>query len=247
MDRPALAWAGQTGAMRTYGQYCPIARAAEVLGERWTPIILRSVLSGADTFTRIAGEAPGIPRTLLTHRLQALQQVGVIEATPKPSGHGSRYHATAAGRELAPVLLAMGGWAERWLELRPEHLDPGMVLDAWCRHDLDRGRLPDRRVVARFDFPDQPHKTDRFWFIFDGERSEVCRTYPGFDEDLIVTTDSRTLIEWHLRRIEWSDALRSERISVSGPRELARALPSWDRRAQAVAIRRGTPPASVGR
>lgn len=242
MDRPPLACTRQTGGMRTYGQYCPIARAAEVLGERWTPIILRSVLTGADTFTRIADEAPGIPRSLLTHRLRALQQVGVIKTTPSPAGHGSRYHATAAGRELAPVLLAMGGWAERWLELRPEHVDPGMVLDAWCRHDLDRVRLPDRRVVARFDFVDQPHKTDRFWFIFDGDRSEVCRTYPGFDEDLIVSTDARSLTEWHLRRLEWLEALRSERITISGPRDLARALPGWNKRSQAVAIRRGRPP-----
>jgi hypothetical protein len=95
---------------------------------------------------------------------------------------------------------------------------------------LAENLLPDHRVVARFDFPDQPEKANRLWFIFNADRSEVCRAAPGFDEALIITADATALTLWHLGRIEWSDAIRSGRIRVSGPPRLARALPTWNRR-----------------
>ena len=176
--------------MRTYGQYCPIARAAEILSERWTPIILRNLLLGATTFGQIADGAPGISRTLLAYRLKELEQAGVITSTIRAKGHGRAYALTRAGSDLNGVMLAMGTWGERWLELGPPHLDPGVVLDSWIRWYLARENLPDRRVVVRFDLPDRPRKADQLWIIFDGDQSEVCRTNPGYDEDLIVQASS---------------------------------------------------------
>jgi DNA-binding HxlR family transcriptional regulator len=215
--------------MRTYGQYCPIARAAEILAERWTPIILRNLLLGATTFGEVADGAPGISRTLLAYRLRELEQAGVIDRTGSPRGRDSRYVLTQAGRDLNAVMLAMGTWGERWMEMTPRHTDPGVVLDSWRRWYLARERLPEQRVVARFDFPDQPKKIEQLWMIFDGERTEVCRSNPGFDEDLVVTVDSRALSEWHLGRLTWADGLRSGRIAVAGAPSLARALPKWNR------------------
>jgi DNA-binding HxlR family transcriptional regulator len=215
--------------VRTYGQYCPIARAAEILAERWTPIILRNMLLGATTFGEIVDGAPGIPRTLLTTRLRDLQRAGVISTTPNPRGRGSLYELTGAGRDLNAVMLALGTWGERWIEMGPRHTDPGVVLESWTRWYLAKDRLPDRRVVARFDFPDMPKKIECLWMIFDGTRTEVCRTNPGFSEDLVVTIDSRSLSEWHLGRLAWGDGLRSGRIAVDGPRSLAQALPRWNR------------------
>ena len=165
--------------MRTYGQYCPIARASEILAERWTPIILRNLLHGSTTFTAIADGAPGIPRTILTKRLRELERVGVIEATPNPSGRGFVYRPSEAGRDLADVMAAMGRWGERWIELAPEHLDPGMVLHAWVHWYLALDRLPTRRVVVRFDFPVLRGTGSSLWIIFDAERSEVCLHQPG--------------------------------------------------------------------
>jgi DNA-binding HxlR family transcriptional regulator len=147
--------------MRTYGQYCPIARASEVLAERWTPIILRNMLLGSTAFTDIAAGAPGISRTLLTSRLRELARAGVVETAPNPAGRGSVYRLTAAGRDLAGVMAALGTWGERWMELAPEHLDPGVVLHAWVTYYLARERLPARRVVAQFDFPGLPRKGGR--------------------------------------------------------------------------------------
>ncbi len=216
--------------MRTYGQYCPIARATEVLAERWTPIIIRNLLNGSTTFTEILEDAPGISRTLLTGRLRELEKAGVVEIRPNPSGNGSVYHLTEAGEDLQDVIVSIGMWGERWLDLGPQHVNPGVVLNSWCNWYLATDRLPSQRVVVRFDLPDEPKKTGQAWIIFDGDNSEVCRSHPGFEEDLVVTAESKALAEWHLGRIEWTDAIRAGRIQVLGPPRLARALPNWNKR-----------------
>jgi DNA-binding HxlR family transcriptional regulator len=216
--------------VRTYGQYCPIARAAEILATRWTPLILRNLLLGGTTFTEIADGAPGIPRSLLTTRLRELEQAGVITRSMRADGHGPTYHLTRSGEDLRAVMFALGVWGERWIELAPEHLDPGVTLSSWVRWYLAEEHLPPTRVCARFDFPDRTRKSNQLWILFDGPRSEVCRTFPGFNEDLVVTLESRALAEWHLGRISWGDGLRTGRITVSGPPGLAAALPTWNRR-----------------
>jgi DNA-binding HxlR family transcriptional regulator len=219
--------------MRTYGQYCPIARASEILAERWTPIILRNLLNGSTTFTEIADGAPGIPRSLLTARLRELQRAGVVETAPNPAGRGFRYHPTEAGRDLASVMAGLGIWGERWMELAPEHLDPGVVLHAWCSWYLVTERLPAHRVVVRFEFPELTRKGGVLWIIFDRDTAEVCRKDPAFEIDVYVTAEARALAEWHLGRIEWTDAVDDGRIAVLGSIDLARALPTWNRRSAA--------------
>jgi DNA-binding HxlR family transcriptional regulator len=228
-----------TSHMRNYGQYCPIARAAAVLAERWTPIILRNLLNGCTTFTDIADGAPGIPRSLLTSRLRELERVGVVWSEANPAGRGSLYHLTEAGQDLEGLLHALGEWGERWLELAPEHADPYVVLWAWCEWYLERERLPDYRVVVRFEFADQPLRSRCFWIVFDGDRSEVCRKDPGYDVDLVVEAESLALAEWHLGRVSWLDALRADRIRVTGPRGLGRMLPTWNRRSAFAAVAHG--------
>lgn len=219
-----------TSTVRTYGQYCPIARASEVLAERWTPIIIRDLLNGSTTFGELANGAPGLSRTLLTTRLRELERVGVVTRAPLEGGRKYRYGLSESGRGLAEVLVAMGKWGEQWMELAPQHLDAGVVLNSWVNLYLATDRLPQKRVVARFDIPEMPKKGNQLWIIFHGTDSEVCRSDPGYQEDLVVTVDARALAEWHLGRIEWSEALRAGRIQVSGPRGLAKALPTWNLR-----------------
>ncbi|CAN5424434.1 winged helix-turn-helix transcriptional regulator [soil metagenome] len=217
--------------MRSYRQYCPIARASQVVAERWTPIIMRNLLSGAETFTELSDGAPGMSRSLLTTRLRELERVGVVQIGPHPAGRGHLYRPTAAGRDLAVVLMAMGDWAEEWFELAPEDSDPGFLLHTWIARYLEVDKLPDFRVVVRFDLVDQPAGKGRFWVLFDGSRSEVCATHPGYEEDVVVMGESTALAEWHCGKLDWSEALRSRRLQVQGPRELARGLPTWNRRA----------------
>jgi DNA-binding HxlR family transcriptional regulator len=216
--------------MRTYGQYCPIARSSELLAERWTLIILRNILVGFRTFNEIADGAPGLSRGLLSKRLRELERAGIIEIRPKPDGPGSSYEPTPAGRELAELMSALERWGRKWAELKPEHAHPGVVLWAWASFFLDRDRLPRRRVVIRFDFPTLQGPARRAWLLIEGRDTEYCLKHPGGDEELIVVVhDPLAFVRWHIGQIQWRDALRSGAIEVMGSPELAKALPTWNR------------------
>jgi DNA-binding HxlR family transcriptional regulator len=217
--------------MRSYGQYCPIARASELLAERWSIIILRNILVGCQTFNEIAEGAPGLSRGLLAKRLRGLEHVGLIEIRAKPAGRGSTYEPTEAGRELSEVMLALHDWGTKWAELKPEHAHPGVVLWAWVTFWLDQERLPQRRAVVRFEYPTLPGPAPRAWLLIERGDAEVCLKHPGGEEDLIVMIhDPLAFARWHLGKVEWRDVLRSGAIEVQGSRTLARALPSWNRR-----------------
>jgi DNA-binding HxlR family transcriptional regulator len=114
--------------VRTYGQYCPIARGAEIFAERWTPLIIRNLQLGCGNFSAILEGAPGLSRTLLSQRLKQLERLGVVESAPKPGGRGHRYELTSSGHELFTVCQTLGEWGARWLEIAPENLDPFVAL-----------------------------------------------------------------------------------------------------------------------
>jgi DNA-binding HxlR family transcriptional regulator len=217
--------------MRSYGQYCPISRASEILAERWTMLVIRNLLLGCTTFNAIAGGVPGMSRSLLTARLRALEDAGVIATVPRRGRRGREYQLTDAGRALWDVVEPLAAWGQRWLELQPEHSDPSFVLWAWVHVHLCRERLPERRVVAQFDFPDQRPPHHRFWVLFEHGGAELCHAHPGYDPELYVRARSVAFTRWHVGALAWREALRSGAIRVDGPRTLARALPSWNERA----------------
>jgi DNA-binding HxlR family transcriptional regulator len=221
----------QAWRVKTYGQYCPIARTSELLGERWSIIILRNILVGCQTFNEIADGAPGLSRGLLSRRLRELERAGVIEIRPKPDGPGSTYEPTPAGRELSEIMFALENWGRKWAELKPEHAHPGVVLWVWANFFLDRNRLPRRRVLVRFEYPTLPGSGRRSWLLIERGDAEYCLKYPGGEEELIViVNDPLAFARWHSGQIEWGDALRSGAIEVKGAPALARALPTWNRR-----------------
>ena len=215
--------------MRTYGQYCPIARASELLHERWTVIILRNiVLVGCRSFNEIAEGAPGLSRGLLSTRLRDLEHAGVIEIHRRSHGPGFTYEPTEAGRALSEVMLALQRWGTKWVELKPEQAHPGVVLWAWATLYLVRERLPRRRVLVRFDYPTLSAPGNRSWLLIEKGDAEICEKYPGGEESLLVVVNNPvTFARWHLGEIEWGAVLRSEAIVITGPRTLARALPTW--------------------
>lgn len=214
--------------MRNYGQFCPIARGSAILAERWTPIILRNVLLGCNTFNDIAAGAPGLSRALLTRRLRELARYGVIEIRPKPDGRGSLYEPTLTGRELWPVLNAIGDWAEQWMYVTDEHADPDVVLWSWFGSFLVNDRLPDHRATVRFDLMHHDRRW-RCWVLVDHGDAEICNFDPGFGDDVVVTVDNALVFaRWHLGLLDWAAALRSGGLTVRGDADLRRALPSWN-------------------
>jgi DNA-binding HxlR family transcriptional regulator len=212
--------------MRTYGQYCPIARGAEIFAERWTPLIIRNLYLGCASFSEILRGAPGLPRTVLSQRLKQLQRLAIVASTPKPGG-GYYYTLTPAGHDLYKVCAALGEWGAQWLEIAPEHLDPFVALWSMC-NALRRDRLPDRRVVIRFDFTGR-HR-ERYWLLIEHEEVEICKDYAGLDEDLYVTAEAEAFVKWHAGQLTWAEATRSGRIQLHGPSWLVRAFPTWNAR-----------------
>jgi DNA-binding HxlR family transcriptional regulator len=221
--------------MKSYGQYCPIARASEVFAERWTPLIVRNIFLGCETFSAIQAGAPGIPRSLLRQRLSLLEKIGVVASVAKAQGRGSRYVLTEAGRELWEVCDALGRWGTHWLEAAPWHLDPYIVLWSFTQ-GAKTDRLPPGHVTVQLDFIDQPLKNRHFWLVLDRGDIELCVSDPGFTADLIVSAETEAFARWYMGQLSWAAVLRTKRVSVDGPRELARGFPTWSDRSRYAAL-----------
>jgi DNA-binding HxlR family transcriptional regulator len=211
--------------VRTYGQYCPVARTAEIFAERWTPIIIRNLLAGVTTFGQLLAGAPGIPKALLAERLAGLQRAGIVERRTGP-GRRVTYGLTDAGRDLKPLCDAMGAWGMRWLEVEPQHVDPAYVLWATARL-VDVEALPPGQVTVRVDLREAAGGP--YWLLLHRPVAEVCTHYPGTSEDLILRTDADALARWHLRECSYARLVRQQRIRIDGLPGLVRAFPGWIR------------------
>jgi DNA-binding HxlR family transcriptional regulator len=214
--------------MGTYRPYCPIARASEILAERWNPLIVRNLMFGADTFSAIARGVPTMSRSMLLKRLDELEHAGVIKSGVKAEGRGHTYRLTEAGADLAGIIGGLATWGERWLEVTTEHSDPGFALWAWCQVQMDRSVLPLGRVVVALIFPDQRPSNRRYWLLIDGGDAELCYSDPGGEPDLVVEASSPAFVDWHRGARSWRDALRSGDIRLTGPAWLRRSFPTWN-------------------
>ena len=211
--------------MRGYGQFCPIALAAEVFAQRWTPIIIRNLHLGCSHFGDILDGAPGLPRSVLSSRLRSLERDGVVERTT--SGHATRYALTEMGADLAEICLALGAWGARWREVQPADQNPYLALWTLSRL-IDPGSLPRSRVVVRFDLRTArpPH---RFWLLLHGTGNEVCAEAPGFPDDGVVSTDVGSLIRWSTGQLALPTAREQGGMTVAAPPWLERELALWGR------------------
>jgi DNA-binding HxlR family transcriptional regulator len=209
--------------MRGYGQYCPIALAAEIFAERWTPIIIRNLYLGCGRFNEILDGAPGLPRSVLSQRLRLLERTGVVHRTQ--AGRSTAYSLSASGHELAQVCLTLGAWGARWRDVRPEDQDPYLAL--WMLSRLiARDTLPRPRIVVQFHITGRS-PPNRFWLVLSTTGNEVCAHPPGYTEDGQVTTDTASLIQWYAGEMTLAAAQRSGGMSVTAPTWLTRQLADW--------------------
>jgi len=213
-----------------YGQFCPVARAAEIFAERWTPLVVRELLCGSTRFNDIQRGVPRMSSSLLSQRLRELEHAGIIDRRPVAKGRGSEYHLTQAGRELFDVVQHMGNWAQRWVrdELTvDDNLDPDLLM--WdIRRRVTREGLPEAgRFVVRFEFPEQPSSRRRYWLMFEHGAADLCIKDPGFEVDLYVTASVRALSEVWLGHVTINRAIRDDKLRLEGTAANIRRFRDW--------------------
>ena len=204
--------------MRTYAQYCPIVRAVEVVGERWTLLLVREMLNGVSRFNDLARGLPGLSRGLLARRLRQMEAAGLVVRGE------DGYVLTPAGEDLRPLVFGLAEWGARHAfgDPRPEELDPE-VLMWWLHGRIDTSELA-RRAVIQVEIADRRRV---FWLVIEPGDASVCYTDPGFEVDAVLRSDLATMYRMWEGEIDLLDAVKAGSIEFSGPRWIVAGLPRW--------------------
>ena len=227
--------------MMKYGQFCPIAKAAEIVAERWTPLVIHELLAGSMRFNDIRRGVPLMSQTLLSTRLKELQRCGIVERREaQPRGH--EWHLTEAGHALAPVIIGLGEWGVQYAQdpLEEDKLDVTVLV--WnMRRRVDPTVFGDQRVTVKFEFTDVPTGKRHWWLVNHRESVDLCPTDPGFPTDVYFTTDIRSMIAIWFGKLSLDKALRDDRVELSGHREICKRIGTWFLLSP---VRRKDPPAA---
>jgi DNA-binding HxlR family transcriptional regulator len=210
-----------------HGHLCPLAKATEVLGERWTFLVIRALLKGSARFNEVRREVPLMSPSLLSQRLQRLESEGIVTRQPADGGRCG-YRLTGAGRELAPIVRDLSAWGERWVLGHVDRDSPDVSALMWAvRRRVDPAAFGGRRVVVQFEFDDQPEARRRWWLINEDGAVDLCPKDPGFEVDLYVVTDLQTMVDIWVGVLPLSGAIDAERLHLEGARSLRQALRGW--------------------
>lgn len=208
--------------MKGYGQFCPVAQALEVFGERWTLLVIRELLQGSRRFSDIQRGVPLMSRSVLVQRLESLCDAGVVERA------GAGYQLTEAGEELRPIVIECGNWGARWArrKLKNEDVDVGLLM--WdIRRRIDLASIPDEPVLVQMEFRGAPRGKERFFLHFKPGEIELCLTNPGHEITLRLSTTPKTMAEVWLGELPFSTAVRTGALRLQGSPKLVRAFPGW--------------------
>lgn len=213
-----------------YNQFCPVAMAAELLCTRWTILLLRELLAGTTRFNDLRRGVPRMSPALLSQRLKELEAAKIVtrEMSARPPRQ-PEYRLTAAGRDLAPIIEGFGHWGQRWVraDLSLQYLDAQLLM--WdMRRNIDLSPLPQRRSVIEFLYSEQPPTDRRWWLIVEpGRDVDICGVDPGFEVDLYVATDLRTMTAIWMGAESVAGAQAAERMALTGDAGLARDMQTW--------------------
>lgn len=214
--------------MKGYGQFCPIAKAAEIFCERWTALVIRNLGAGAERFNDIHRGVPHISATLLTKRLRQLETEGLVERRRSPSGKSWSYHLTTAGAEFLPLVGALGIWGQRWTrrELADGELDLGLLI--WgLEHSVDPAAFGQGRHVLRLSVCDQPAHKRVYWFVCEAGELDLCVSDPGGATDLFLEATLADLIRVYRGDVALETAMDDGRLRVDGVPKHIRRLRRW--------------------
>jgi len=210
-----------------YGQFCPLAKAAELLCERWTMIIIRELIAGSQRFNDLRRGVPLISPTLLSRRLRQLVDANVVQRVSASDGSPS-YSLTQAGEELRQMVEFMGSWGHRWIgsQLSEDDLDVGLLM--WdIRRGVDSTKFPPEQVVLQINFTDAPEGQAEWWLVSEKGETDLCLEDPGFEVDLVLQCSVRTLTSIWLCRNTIAQAERSRELKIMGDDNLRKQLPQW--------------------
>jgi len=211
-----------------YGQFCPVAKASEIVTTRWTPLILREMISGSTHFNEIHRGVPLMSRGLLSKRLKDLEGWGVITKKVGDDPQSTEYLLTEAGHQLTPIIMALGHWGRRWVEsaLEGGDWDAGVLM--WdMKRRIDHTALPDGRTVLHFDFADATAEMRVWWVVVDGSGTDLCQADPGFDVNLYINTDVHTMAEVWIGKRPLKAAIGDGKIQLTGDRVLRDTIDRW--------------------
>ena len=212
----------------SYGQFCPVAMAAEVICSRWTALIVREMLCGSTRFNDLRRGLPLMSPTLLSKRLKELEQVGVITAVPTAQAGVFDYKLTEAGEDLRTVVMSLGIWGQRWVDsnLSLKNLDPSLLM--WdMRRRLDPTPLPPKRSTINFIFPEVPAGKRSWWLVVDDGKTDLCATNPGFEVDLYVRGSLRSMTAIWMGLTTIQREAKAGQIELIGDKTLARTMEQW--------------------
>lgn len=212
----------------SYGQFCPVAQAAEVLTERWTLLVLRELLMGSSRFNEIQRGVPRMSSSLLSKRLREMERSGLLTREPLKGERGHAYHLTPAGEALGPLVVSLGNWSREWLkrEVTEEEADPALLM--WdVRRSLQLDRLPQEQLVTFFRYRDAEEGKRAWWLVARPDNADLCFTDPGFAIDLQVDAEAQAMAEVWIGQLDLGAAMKAKRLRVSGPEHLVRSLPDW--------------------
>lgn len=209
----------------SYHQFCPVAKAMELLDERWTLLVIRELLAGSSRFNDLRRGVPKMSPTLLSKRLSQLVRAGVVARTD--DGREVSYTVTLAGAELRPVIEGLGAWGMRWTgRIGDADLDPKLLM--WDLHrNVDPGLLPNRRTVVMFQFDDVPARERCWWLVLTPTEVDVCDVDPGHEVSAWVTGHLSDLVMIWRGDLSWSEAVRSGAVSIQGTESMRKAVPVW--------------------
>jgi DNA-binding HxlR family transcriptional regulator len=208
-----------------YGQFCPVALTAEILGSRWTIVLLRELIAGSARFNDLRRGVSRMSPTLLSKRLKELEQFGIIE---RPRRNHPEYRLTEAGRDLKPIIDAYGNWGQRWMsaQLSLQNLDP-MLLMVDMRRNIDGALMPKREVLIHIQYPEQAKARRDWWLVVDGGLVEIDQDDPGVAPDLMVTAELKAMTEIWIGASSLADVLAEGRIRLEGDPRLASTMQDW--------------------
>jgi DNA-binding HxlR family transcriptional regulator len=210
-----------------YGQFCPVAMAAEILCSRWTILVLRELLCGSSRFNELRKGVPRMSPALLSRRLRELEDAGLVKRVATGGG-AHEYRLTRAGEELRGLVETMGCWGQRWIDadVTLRNLDPSLLM--WdIRRNLDPRPLPNRRVVIHFLYPELPQGKRDWWMIVNGAEVDLCAIDPGFEVDLEIETDLGTMTRIWMGMTSLSAEAGARRLALTGSAAVKRSMGQW--------------------